>query len=175
MSARDWWAEPPDLVPLDEHHDRQSFTCGQPAMDDFLRTAPLTPHTELKVWVAIPYPGTSEILAYYAMRPDPIDLVSEEESVSLGVVTVVAVERIATDIKYQGQGLGDFLLATLFEQVLDASEVHPIEALTLVPLNERVRAWYLRLGFLPVPDHEGLFIPLATLRQARTGRHSEQP
>jgi len=173
MSARDWWEDPPEIVLLNERHDRKSFTCGQPAMDDFLRTAPLNPHAEYKVWVATPRPGSSEILAYYAMHPDPIDLVSEEESVAQGVVTVVSVERLATSMHYQGRGLGDFLLATIIDQVIEASEVHPIEALTLVPLNDRVRAWYLRLGFLPTPGREGLFLPLSTLRLARASRLAE--
>jgi GNAT superfamily N-acetyltransferase len=135
-------------------------------MDDFLRTAPLGASPLGTVWVVTEDPASAQVLAYYCVAPDPVDLVDEAGSVVHGVVTVLRIERIATATVLQGQSLGHYLLAHIFEQVLEAAEVHPIDAVTLVPLNDRVRAWYGRLGFVALPNSHEMAIAMSTIRRA---------
>jgi hypothetical protein len=106
MASRNWWEDPPDIVPLNAAHDRESFTCGVTAMDDFLRTAPLGESPLGTVWVATPSVGSSEILAYYYAAPDPVELVDEVGSVVHGVVTTLRVERIAVAVRRRARAWG---------------------------------------------------------------------
>ena len=77
---------PASIELLQPYHDRESFSCGHPVLDDFLRTAAhLAP---MRTWVLVAAPGDRKILAFCAMYPDPIEC-SSEAGLHLGVVDVV--------------------------------------------------------------------------------------
>lgn len=166
MVSRDWWKDPPEIVPLSAIHDTHSFSCGVAAMDGFLRTAPRGVSPLGTVWVATPSPGSTEVLGYYCVAPDPVELVDELGSVAQGVVTTLRIERLATAQALHGQKLAGYLLARVFELVLEAADIHPIDTVTLVPLTDALRLWYRRLGFKDDPGSSQMILSVSTLRAA---------
>ncbi len=167
MDPRDWWNDPPDIVPLGPNHDTDAFTCGVASMDEFLRTSPRGASPLGTVWVATPFAGSSQVVGYFFVAPDPVELVDELGSVAQGVVMTLRIERLAIATSAQGQKLASYLLAQVFEQVLEAAEVHPIDTVTLVPLTEELRTWYRRLGFRDDPDSAEMILSIRVLREAR--------
>jgi hypothetical protein len=55
----------------------------------------------------------------------------------------------------------------ILEQVLEASEVHPLDTVTLVPLTDDLRPWYRRLGFVDDPGSRDMILAVSTLRAAK--------
>lgn len=149
---------------LQAYHDRQSFSCGTAALDDFLRVyAHAGPW---RTWVLVEEPGSSEILTYCALEPDPVECISEG-GLHLGNVDVVWVRYLATASKHQRRGHAELMLNFAIESTVLASEVHPIEALMLDPISVEVQQYYLRLplGFRTIsPDSLRLAIPMSTMR-----------
>jgi ribosomal protein S18 acetylase RimI-like enzyme len=157
----------PVIELLGQHHDRESFRCGNSDLDGFLHEA-RPGGSPYKVWVMVQEPGSAEILSFYAPDPDPVDLVSEG-NLHLGAVTdVVWLRYLATDRRHKRRGYGEKCLLHLMENLVDACEVQPIEYLFLDAADEGARDFYLNrgLGFRPTkPDSLRLVITIEDMRR----------
>jgi len=98
----------------------------------------------------------NDIIAYYTIRPDPIELADEfKEGES---ITYIVLERLAVAKNYQIQGVGKWILSTVINQILAASLSFQIDALVLMPLDEDAKGYYLNLnaGFEELTDGSDL-------------------
>ncbi len=80
-------------------------------------------------------------------------------------VPAVTLGRLAVDCLYQGQGWGQALVAHALNVVNKVATKVGIHGLFVVPLDTRVRAFYLQLGFISLAgnDAHAMFLPLASL------------
>jgi predicted N-acetyltransferase YhbS len=82
-------------------------------------------------------------------------------------VPMLRIGRLAVDMRYQGQGVGQDLLAFALRLALEFSERIGLYAVLVDAKHERALAYYRKLGFMPTQDDPlCLFLPLATLRQS---------
>lgn len=133
------------VEPIAPYHDRKSFNCGKSSMNGFLLHYGLS-QAYGSTWVVVPNPGASEIIAYYTVSPDPLDIVLEDEE-DQTEATVIELDRLAVDVKYKRQGFGRRLLLRLMTQMLDATQQVPVDALSLITLDQEAKDWYMSLGF----------------------------
>ena len=143
-------------------HDASAFSCGEEALDRYLRdmAARAPQHGLFPVTVAT-RSGDSRILGYYA-----IDLVGLPEAFrrkSDPPVTVLLV-RLAVNEKAQGRGLGTMLLADAVKRALQI-DLH-WTAFLVRALHERAAGFYRRFGFVPLAD-DPLLLWLARNRAER--------
>jgi len=131
---------------LQAYHDKKSFSCGEAVLDDFLHAA--TGQEPEGIWVLVKTAGDPEIITYCAMHPDPVQCVTDG-GLYLGNVDVVWLRYLATDSRHKCQGYGEAMLMFAIDRTVEATDVHPIQALMLDPLDEARRDYYLRrdLGF----------------------------
>lgn len=157
---------------LQAHHDRQSFDCGKPSLNEFLqRQARQNADRNVGVThVVVPTVGDPRILGYYTLVTRTIDceIIPDSKKLPRGPIGVVLLGRLAVDKSAQGQGLGKRMLLRVIRQTEQAAREIGIYALVLDALDEEARAWYLRLNFgfetlLDDPLH--LFLPIRTIRQ----------
>ncbi len=154
------------------HHDVETFTCGSlrrvREMNRFLREHGADPK-EGTTYVVVPYPGSSEIIAYFTMAPDPavIATVSADGELNTDSFTLL---YLAVAQKHQRKGIGRQILLYLADLIVKAADAHPeLKSLDLWPLDETARDWYLRqnLGFEQVfSDLLLLSLSVETMRQA---------
>ena len=112
-------------------------------MDDFLRDCG-TSEAYGNTYVVFHNENSDEIIAYFILKPDPIDWETEIEA---GVdIKYISLERLAVDRKYQRQGVGKRILALIIQQMLSAYPASGVEALVLIPLHAAAEAYYLHLG-----------------------------
>src|SRR5947207_2221729 len=126
----------PHIVRINSKHDRKSFDCGKPSMNDFLFKYGLS-EVYGATWVLVPEPDSHQIMAYYTVRPDLVELDDDEE------FEIVVLERLAVDNQFQGDGYGTELLLHVIIQVYYAAIEHEIRALELFALDDEAKAWYL--------------------------------
>lgn len=83
-------------------------------------------------------------------------------------VSAFRMGKLAVDSRFQGMGVGSWLLKKALQRALDVSESVGIFAVVVDALDEKAKDCYLRYGFIPMDDHPlTLYLPLATIRQAR--------
>ena len=157
---------------LQAHHDRQSFDCGNPALNEFVhRQARQNADRNVGVThVAVERAGGSKILAYYTLvtRTVKADIIPAKKLPG-GDIGVVLLGRLAVDNSTKSKGLRRVCLIRAMVQVAHAADEIGIYALVLDAIDEGARAWYLSLDFgfrtlMDNPNH--LYLAVETIRRS---------
>ena len=161
--------------PLGAEHDRSAFTCGEPALDDYLRRR-ATQDVRRRVaraFVAVDR-VSGMLVGYYTLSAASFSRqqLSEANAKRLPHYPVPAaiLGRLAIDQRYQGRGLGELALADAIKRVLQASETIAVHAIVVDAMNDRARTFYERFGFVAFKDTPNrLYLPLEVALKGRSG------
>ena len=159
--------------PLNRNHDRASFDCGVPALNEYLQRYARQNHDSggAKTFVAVSPEDPATILGYYTISPGAIAFARSPTTLTKRLgryeVPVFRLGRLAVSLAAQGRGLGgDLLLAAGARALAVAAEVGGV-ALAIDAKDERAAAWYERFGALRLLDDPlKLVLPLDTIRVA---------
>ncbi|MSP82574.1 MAG: GNAT family N-acetyltransferase [Alphaproteobacteria bacterium] len=163
-----------NFEPLGRHHDRRAFACGEPALDDYLksRASQDVRRDVARVFVAVP-PGTGDVAGYYTLGAFTIglDRIPEEFARGLppyGDLPAALIGRLARDLRWRGERVGELLLTDAIGRVLDATSRLAIHAIVVDAKNDTAAAFYRSFGFRPqVSRPNRLFLAVATAREGR--------
>ncbi len=164
----DWREEP-----IGRHHDRKSFDCGSPALNEYLDRYARQNHESggAKTFVAVSPAAPARVLGFYSISPGSIEFARVPASLTKKLgrydVPVFRLGRLAVDRSVQGRGLGsDLLLAAAERALAVAAEVGGV-ALAIDAKDERAARWYERFGALALLDDPlKLILPLAVIAEA---------
>ena len=159
--------------PVARRHDRKSFDCGEPALNEYLRRYARQNHEAggAKTFVAVDAAESARILGYYTIGPGAIDFTRLPSSLTgrLGRydVPVFRLGRLAVDRSVQGQGVGSDLLLAAGERALAVAAQVGGLALTIDAKDEAAVRWYERFGAVPLLDDPlKLMLPLSVFAEA---------
>ena len=167
MADRPWIIEK-----LGRGHDRKSFDCGIPELNEYLRrfarqneAAGISQH-----FVALSSLGSREIHGYYALSAGAVAFKHVPRDLRKRLprypVPVAHLGRLAVDRSAAGQGLGEHLLMDALTRTLRAAVEIGIHAIEVVAINDTARAFYLKYGFHTLKDdRQHLYLPIATVRK----------
>ena len=156
---------------LATHHDRDRFSCGIPALDNYLRRQA---RQDAKKGVAVPFvltPDGKEVAGYYTLSQFSIELANLPEAFAKRLpkypeVPCTLVGRLAVSATFRGQGLGELILMDALHRSLKASRQVASAAVIVDAKDDRARSFYLKYGFLELPANPNrLFLPMATIEQ----------
>lgn len=159
--------------PLGAGHDRASFCCGDPALDEYLRrrAGQDLRRNIARIFVAID-PSNDRLAGYYTLsaasffREDLPDKLAKR--LPKYPVPTAILGRLAVDQTYQGQGLRALMLADAIKRLIRASEAIAIYALIVDAKNEAAKAFYAKFGFQAFPEAPmRLFLPLERVIASR--------
>lgn len=163
---------PPLIEPLGPRHDRAAFSCGEAALDGYLRqqASQDVRRRVAQVFVALG-DQPQEIAGYYSVSAASFrvaDLPADQaRRMPHYPVPAALLGRLAVDRAWQGRRLGAFLLLDAVRRVLQASAAMAIYAVAVDAKTEGAARFYQRLGFIPFPSDPGrLFLPLETVAKA---------
>jgi len=168
MSLPDWHEEP-----IAKKHDRATFDCGEPALNEFLRRHARQSHEKgaAKTFVAISQTDAKTILGFYSLCPASLEYARAPEIVRKGLarhdVPVFRLARLAVNRLFQGQGLGGQLILSAGRRCLFAAAEVGGVAILIDAKNERAAKWYESYGAVAMTDApQSLLLPLATVQEA---------
>lgn len=164
----DWHEEP-----ISRDHDRKSFDCGSPELNEYLERYARQNHASggAKTFVAVSPAAPARVLGYYSISPGAIAFARVPTRLTRTFgrydVPVFRLGRLAIDRSVQRQGLGADLLFAAGERALAvAAEVGGV-ALAIDAKDEKAAAWYERFGALQLLDDRlKLILPLALIAEA---------
>ena len=156
---------------LRENHDRTDFLCGNASLDRYLkeqagqdlRRACATP------FVLAPERGHTPILGYYTLSSYgidvgqlPADLAKKLPRYPLIPATLLG--RLAVDQRYQGRGIGEFLLVNALRRALVQSAEIAAAAVVVDAIDAGAAKFYQHFGFVTFPSIAGrLFLPMKAI------------
>jgi GNAT superfamily N-acetyltransferase len=167
VTTPDWFE-----IPINKKIDRSAFDCGEPALNDFLRTYARQSHEKgaAKTFLAIDRKDEKSVLGFYSLCPAALEYARSPEIVRRALarhdIPAFRLVRLAVDKTVQGQGLGgQLLLAAGRRCVLVAAEIGGVVML-IDAKNQRAADWYASHGAIPLTDAPlSLVLPLATIEK----------
>jgi GNAT superfamily N-acetyltransferase len=168
MSLPAWCEEP-----ISQKHDRVSFDCGEPALNEFLRRYARQSHEKgaAKTFLAISDSDGKTILGFYSLCPASLEYARAPAIIPKGLakhdVPVFRLGRLAVSRPFHGLGLGGQLILAAGQRcLLAATEIGGV-GLLIDAKNERVAKWYSSYGAIPLADTPlSLVLPLSTVQVA---------
>jgi GNAT superfamily N-acetyltransferase len=154
--------------PIAKQHDRTAFDCGDPPLNDFLRRYARQGHDSgaAKTFLAIDGANRT-VLGFYSLAPGALAYADTPELMRRGLarhdVPGFRLARLATDRRWQAQGLGGQLLAAAARRCLRAAAEVGGVVLIIDAKNDRAARWYIGYGAVPLANKPlTLVLPLAT-------------
>lgn len=157
------------IEPLSARHDQRAFSCGVPALDDYLyRYA----RQHAKANISRTYVATEgmAVRGYYSLAMAGIRKENLPERYAGRFprfpLPVARLARLAVDRRYQGQRLGELLLADALQRCLALSKEIGMIGVIVDAKDERARGWYERYEFERLPDSAlTLWLPTVALER----------
>ena len=159
---------------LSGRHDKASFDCGKPELNNYLRqiAGQHVKKSLARVYVASDESDPALIVAYYSLNgceirseelPDPLRKKFPAR------IPAVRMGRLAVARAHQGQGIGEQMLFHAMWNVSKVDAIIGAAALLVDAKDEEAKRFYVRYGFLELPDRPlTLFLPIARVKDATT-------
>ena len=156
------------IEPLRNDHNRADFSCGNASLDRYLKEQAgqdlgrgcATP------FVLVPERGGSTILSYYTLSSYGIDVGELPADVAkklprYPLMPATLLGRLAVDRRFQGQGIGEFLLMDALHRALVQSAEIAAAAVVVDAIDAAAVKFYQYFGFVPFPAIASrLFLPM---------------
>lgn len=146
------------LEPLEKHHDRAAFSCGNKQLDRYLHSVATQ---DKKRNIAIPYVlfdrERQKIIGYYTLSMSGINLESLPQSIAkklpkYPLVGVTLIGRLAVDRDYRGYGWGKLLIMDALYRSFGVSQTTGCFAVVVDAIDDEAVRFYQRFEFQTFPD-----------------------
>lgn len=160
------------IEPLGPQHDRESFDCGQPELEDYLRRI-ARQHADKGVsrtFVLVDDAEPDAVLGFMTLalcEIIPAALPPKFARKYAHRVYGVKLARLAISRTRQRQGLGALMMLHAMHRARSVANHAGIVGFFVDAKDPQAHAYYLRYGFIPLPDDPlRAFLPFATLKHA---------
>lgn len=155
---------------LRRDHAVEDFDCGREELNRYLwRYA----WQNQQAGAAQTYVGVAgeAVIGYHTLAVGQVTLEVAPERLTKGLarhpVPIMLLARLATDRRWQGQGVGRALLRDAMLRTLQAADIAGIRALAVHAKDAEARRFYEHFDFIPSPtDPLHLFVLLKDVRRA---------
>jgi GNAT superfamily N-acetyltransferase len=160
------------VEPLSEHHDRASFSCGEPDLDDYFRRRAGQDERRDVARVFVLTEDGIGVLGFYtlstcAINPGELPKEIARKLPRYDTIPSALIGRLARDLGARGRGIGELLVADAVKRVLAADRSIAVWAILVDAKNDAAAGLYKNFGFIPFPSRPSrLFLPTATARKA---------
>jgi len=142
---------PPE--PITIAHNVESFACGVPVLDEWLKRRALKNESSgaSRTFVVC---SDGQVIGYYALATGSVGHRNTPGKVCRNMpdpIPVIVLGRLALDEPWQHAGLGLGLLRDAILRTLSVSQQAGVKALLVHTLSEDAKQFYIRNGFLESP------------------------
>ena len=138
---------------LSAGHGLAQFSCGEAALDDWLRRRALQ-NEECGASRTYVVCLEKRVVGYYALAVGAVAHADAPGRIRRNMpdpVPVMIMGRLAVDQTMQGQDIGRGLLRDAVLRTVQAAEIAGIRAILVHAISERAKDFYLKAGFIPSP------------------------
>ena len=158
--------------PLNSIHNKATFSCGKEMLDNYLhKQANQDIKRKLAACFVIKESKSNDIKGYYTLSNSSIPLEFVPEKIqkklpnSYKAIPTTLLGRLAIDSKFQGEGIGRQLLIDALKRSYELSKTIGSFAVVVDPLDQEAENFYIKYGFIKLPDSGKMFLPMKTISQ----------
>ncbi|MBT8368281.1 MAG: GNAT family N-acetyltransferase [Deltaproteobacteria bacterium] len=160
----------PKIKPLGKKHDRVVFSCGNDALDTYLKKrASQDTKKKIATTFVMADSQSSAVIGYYTLSATSILLADLPDQTARKLpkyphLSATLLGRLAIDRRHQGSGYGELLIIDALRRALQATTEVASYAVVVDSINERARSFYEHYEFCAFPDRKlRLFLPMKTI------------
>ncbi len=153
-------------------HNRKDFFCGKESLDNYLKNQVTQDiKRKLSACFVLPAAESNLIKGYYTLSNNsvPLELIPkgmrEKLPISYKNIPATLLGRLAISLDYQRQGTGRLVLIDALNRSYSTSTIIGSFAVIVDPLDEEAENFYLKYGFIKLPDSGKMFLPMKTIEQ----------
>lgn len=155
---------------LGKQHNRNGFDCGDEALNEFLQSQAGQQQRRGfgKTYVLLAEDGLA-VIGFVTVSAGQIATasLSSQSKLPRYPAPILRIGRLAVDVRHQGKGIGQDLLAFALRLAVEFSQRVGLYAVVVDAKNGKAKAFYTKLGFIACVDSPlCLYLPVATLEQA---------
>lgn len=145
------------IRPFDRAVDADSFRCGQPLLDEYIRryASQDVRRNVARVFMATPETDSRQLAGFFTLSAGSVSCSDLPESLAKKLprypVPVALVGRLAVSTEFQGKGLGSILLADACQKVAHASATLAVAGIVVDAKDAAAATFYRHFGFLTLP------------------------
>jgi predicted N-acetyltransferase YhbS len=155
-------------VPLTNHHDKISFSCGKLSLDQYLK---IQASQDVKKQVSTCFvlaDRKNNVIGYYTLSAASIPHHFITEAFHKRIpryndIPVILLGRLALDKNHHGKGLGNILIADALKRAYAATLSIGALAVVVDPLDDEAENYYSHYGFIKLPASRRMFMPMKTI------------
>lgn len=156
---------------LNPKHRKKEFSCGKDVLDKYLhRQANQDIKRKLSVCFVLTDSNSEAIKGYYTLSNNSIpqeiipSKLRRKLPKSYASIPVTLLGRLATDKKFQRQGVGKILLIDALKRCYEISKSIGSFAVIVDPLDKDAERFYEKYGFIKLPDSGKMFLTMFTIK-----------
>lgn len=143
-------ADPTPPEPLSSEHRVETFDCGEPLLDEWLRKRALGKQASGASRTFVVADTAGRVMGYYALAAGAVSHDTATSAVRRNMpdpVPVLVLGRLAVDRQAQGLHLGAALLQDAVMRAMSVAADVGVRALLVHALSEQARRFYEHYGF----------------------------
>jgi GNAT superfamily N-acetyltransferase len=156
---------------LSPRHDLSQFSCGEPALDDWLRRRAVQNEASGASRTYVVRAG-KRVAGFYSLAVGAVAHDGLSGRIKRNMpdpVPVMILARLAVDESFQRQGIGPALLADAIYRTVQAAAIAGIRTLLVHAISERAKRFYEAHGFRASPLDPMTLMTTLTEAQAILG------
>jgi len=156
---------------LQSFHKKDQFECEEASLSHYLKTQA---SQDIRKKLALCFVATNamdQVMGYYTLSAQSLSrsVIPEKHRKKVPNnyhVPLILLGRLARDITYKGQGIGELLLidALLRSFKISQKELGAM-AVVVDPNNNYARSFYGSFGFIPLDGTHKMFLPMNTIKK----------
>jgi predicted GNAT family N-acyltransferase len=160
------------ITPLGSQHDKRNFECGIDLFDNYIRKQA---NQDIKRKLSICFVLSNKeniVMGYYTLSNAEIprrnlpSQISKKLPKSYSEIPGTLLGRLAIDKSISGKGFGELLLIDALKKSYEVAK-YSIGSLAVIvdPINEDAERFYIKYGFIKLPDSGKMFIAMKTISE----------
>ncbi len=140
--------------PLNATHRIQDFSCGEPALDDWLKRRALVNQVSGASRTFVVADKDGRVKGYYALAAGAVSHALSTGGVRRNMpdpVPVIVLARLAVSARAQGNRIGSAMLQDALGRAAVVAQNAGVRALLVHALHQQAKAFYEHYGFQPSP------------------------
>jgi GNAT superfamily N-acetyltransferase len=160
------------IEPLARQHDRATFSCGQPALDDWFRRRASQDEKRNIARVFVAVDDELGVVGFYSLSSFTLAIEDLPDGIArklprYDLIPAALIGRLARDQRVRRRGIGELLVADAVRRILGASRSLAVFAIVVDAKDDHAAAFYENFGFRRFPARPGrLFLLTSTAAEA---------
>lgn len=157
---------------LNSKHRKKDFSCGEPMLDNYLHhQAGQDIKRKLAICFVLSDTDSELVKGYYTLSNSGISLEVVPEEIrkklpkSYKTIPATLLGRLAIDTRFQGQGIGKWLLIDALKRSYETSRAVDSFAVVVDPLDDQAEQFYAKYGFIKLSNSGKMFLAMKTVKQ----------